>query len=149
MKLISIFASLCFLLLTTSCQGQSKLDDLQFLNGTWKIEGKSTFEQWDFKNDTFIGSSYKMQGDTKMVMETLQIAVVDESIVYEANVPSQNEGKTIPFELNTSISDTFSFENLNHDFPKKIQYKKITDAKILVHVLGEDDKGFSYYIIKQ
>ncbi len=149
MKLTTIFASLCFLLLTTSCQGQSKLDDLLFLKGNWKIEGKSTFEEWSYKENQFTGASYKMNDGNKIITETLQISIVDDTIVYEANVPSQNGGKTIPFVLNTSVSDMLSFENLNHDFPKKIQYKKITDAKILVHVLGEDDKGFSYHIIKQ
>lgn len=113
------------------------------------MENKSTFEEWNFKDNQFTGTSYKMNNDTKVITETLQISITDGAIVYEANVPSQNEGNTIPFVLNTSISDKLSFENLDHDFPKKIQYQKITDVKILVHVLGEDDKGFSYHIIKQ
>lgn len=149
MILKSIVASICFLFLTTSCQGQSKLDDLLFLKGTWKIENKSTFEEWNFKDNQFTGTSYKMNNDTKVITETLLISITDGAIVYEANVPSQNGGKTIPFVLNTSISDKLSFENLNHDFPKKIQYQKITSTKILVQILGEGDKGFSYHIIKQ
>ena len=66
-----------------------------------------------------------------------------------ATVPDQNEGRTIQFTLNTEIKSYFSFENEKHDFPKKIQYKKITDDEIEITVLGDNGKGFSYTQLKQ
>ncbi|MEP0262420.1 DUF6265 family protein [Dokdonia sp.] len=149
MILKSMFASLCFVILMTSCQGQSALEDLSFLSGTWKIENKETFEVWNLEDDQFIGHSYKMNNGNKIITETLQIAIIDTNVVYKATVPNQNSGETIPFVLNPLVTDKLSFENLHHDFPKKIQYQQVTDSKILVQVLGEDDKGFSYHIIKQ
>lgn len=144
-----MFTSVCFIILLISCQGQSALDDLHFLNGTWKVENKETFEVWNLEDDQLIGMSYKINNGNKIITETLQIAVIDTKVVYKATVPSQNNGETVPFVLNPLVTDKLSFENLDHDFPKKIQYQQITDSKILVQVLGDDDKGFSYHILKQ
>lgn len=60
-----------------------------------------------------------------------------------ATVPNQNNRNAIPFILNREITDKLSFENLVHDFPKKIQYQKLSPKEILVKVLGSENKGFS------
>jgi len=79
----------------------------------------------------------------------LSIKKIGNRIIYEATVPNQNDGETIQFTLNTEIKLYFSFENDKHDFPKKIQYKKISDNEIEVAVLGDNGKGFSYTQFKQ
>ncbi len=133
-----------------SCAAQKKLNDLSFLLGTWKVENKETFETWKKISDKeFVGESYKTFNGEKKMTETLSIKIVNDEIVYEATVPNQNNGQTIPFTLNSTIEGRISFENLSHDFPKKIQYQKSSETKILVNVLGEGDKGFSYRIVKQ
>ena len=81
--------------------------------------------------------------------ETLSIKITGHHIVYEATVPDQNEGKSISFTLNDSIKEYLSFENIGHDFPKKIQYRRITKDEIEVSVLGEEGRGFSYRQLKQ
>lgn len=139
-----------FSIFSNSCVAQENLDRLDFLIGTWKMENKDTYESWKQVHAMeFKGESYKNVKGKKRIMETLSIKIMDGSIVYEANVPGQNNGKTIVFPLNTDHTELISFENLNHDFPKKIQYKNQGDEKILVNVLGNDDKGFSYYLTKE
>jgi len=69
--------------------------------------------------------------------------------VLEATVLKQNSGQTVSFVLNTEVDSILSFENLNHDFPKKIQYLKQSNNQIKVSVLGENNKGFSYIQVKQ
>jgi hypothetical protein len=134
----------------SSCSAQKDLTDLNFLLGTWKVENKDTFETWKKISDKeFVGESYKKLNGEKRITETLSIKIVNDKVVYEATVPNQNNGETISFTLNSKIEDRVSFENLSHDFPKKIQYQKTTETKVLVNVFGEDDKGFSYTIIKQ
>ena len=71
------------------------------------------------------------------------------TIVYLATVTDQNEGSRVGFVLNEAIDSCFSFENIEHDFPKKIQYKKISDQELHINVLGEDDKGFSLIMKKR
>lgn len=133
-----------------SCAGQENLNDLNFMIGTWKIENKETYESWEKINDSkFEGESYKIIQGQKQTIETLSIKVKENKIIYEATVPNQNNGKAISFELNTTNKEIISFENLNHDFPKRIQYKVINDSKILVNVFGNNNQGFSYYQVKQ
>jgi hypothetical protein len=129
---------------------ESKISRADFMAGTWKMEGKEQYEVWEpAGNGELKGYSYKFQNNQKIISETLSIKIIDHHIVYEANVPDQNEGKSISFTLNDSIKEYLSFENIGHDFPKKIQYRRITKDEIEVSVLGEEGRGFSYRQLKQ
>lgn len=118
--------------------------------GTWKMEGKEQYEVWESsQNNGLIGYSYKLNDNQKTITETLTVKIIENNIIYEATVPNQNEGKTIPFTLNNEIKEYLSFENITHDFPKKIQYKRLNDDVIEVTVIGDQGKGFSYKQQKQ
>jgi hypothetical protein len=118
--------------------------------GTWKMEGEDQYEVWEStKSNELIGYSYKFYNNEKSITETLSIRKIDNQTFYEATVPDQNDGKTIRFTLNNEIKSYLSFENIEHDFPKKIQYKRINDNEIEVTVLGDQGRGFSYTQVKQ
>ncbi len=136
------------ILCSTSCSTHFLIKE-NYLVGTWKVENKEQFEIWEKKGNTFEGYSYKVQDGEEKRMESLLIKKVKNDIIYVATVPNQNQGKGIPFTLNKKIKDFLSFENLEHDFPKKIQYHNVSDREVLVKVLGEDNKGFSYKMFKQ
>jgi oligoribonuclease NrnB/cAMP/cGMP phosphodiesterase (DHH superfamily) len=144
--LIALFAA--FLVLSFSTDRD--LEQVKFLEGIWKNENKDTYEVWK-KNpdDTMEGYSYKMKAGEKVVSEYLSIKMIDGNLTYQAIVPDQNNGQTISFVLNKAVKDQLSFENLSHDFPKKIQYKSLDAVTILVSVLGDEDKGFQFKAIKQ
>lgn len=82
------------------------------------------------------------------VSEYLEIKKHDNHIVYTASVVNQNQGKAIDFKL-TKTDSTFTFENPNHDFPKKIVYQKLSDTEIFVQVSDENNKGFLYKMTRQ
>lgn len=127
--------------------GQAEVPD--FLQGTWKMENKEIYEHWDKLNDKILkGFSYKLNDGQMKVSEYLEIKKHDNHIVYTASVINQNQGKAIDFKLTKTYS-TFTFENPNHDFPKKIVYQKLSDTEILVQVSDGNKKGFSYKIMKQ
>lgn len=132
-----------------SCS-KNKISDLDFLIGTWKIEGQEQYEFWEASElGGFSGYSYQWLDDKKEVWENLSIKEDGQQIVYRAEVQNQNNGKEILFILNTEVDSCFSFENAEHDFPKKIQYKLISDSSIMVTVLGDTAKDFSFIQIKQ
>ena len=142
-------SSIFLLSLLFACS-ENKTSKLDFLIGTWKIEGKEKYEVWEKNNkNELIGHLYKLINNQKTISETLAIKKIGDHIIYEATVPNQNEGRTIQFTLNAEIKSYFSFENEKHDFPKKIQYKKITDDEIEITVLGDNGRGFSYTQLKQ
>lgn len=150
MKSNLFFSTILCVLFNYSCSSQSYISELNNLEGIWKVENKDTYETWKKDSKTsFSGSSYKLVNNEKKVTETLALNENDGKVVYQATVLNQNQGSTILFTLNTENKELFSFENLAHDFPKKIQYKVITKDKLLVNVFGDNDEGFSYYLIRQ
>jgi len=149
MKPIKIFVLLLMIPLFNSCAQESGLGEVEFFIGTWKIEGRETYELWKKEGDKLVGESYKMKDAQKQVSETLEIKKNDDQIIYTATVLNQNQGKGIPFVLNAKNKEWFSFENMEHDFPNKIQYKILSETELQVNVLGKDGKGFSYKMKKQ
>lgn len=124
--------------------------DLDFLVGIWKVENKESYEAWTKKGKNRLeGSVYKIKKDQKKTTEKLEINKTKGGIIYEATVLNQNDGKTVPFSLSTENLEWISFENKNHDFPKKIQYKQISKDTLQVKVLGDNGLGFSYTMTKQ
>ena len=88
------------------------------------MEGKEKYEFWE-KNSKggFSGYGYKIKDEEKTILENLEIRFSKGQAIFEATVLDQNEGNTIPFTLNAKVKDQFSFENPDHDFPKKVQYQ--------------------------
>lgn len=142
-------STICLFFLFASCN-ESKTAQLDFLVGTWKMEGKEQYEFWEKNSrDELVGNSYKLLNNKQSISETLRIKSVGNQLIYGATVFNQNEGETIEFILNPDNNNCLSFENDKHDFPKKIQYRKLSADSIEVRVLGGGDKGFSYVQIRQ
>lgn len=135
--------------LSLQSAAQETMEQLDFLVGTWKMEGKNIYEHWTKDKNVLIGESFRVKDDVKYVSETLRIEQVDKAIIYTATVINQNDGKPVMFTLNPEITNTLSFENASHDFPKKIRYTKLIDTEIYVEVLGDNDEGFSFKMQKQ
>lgn len=149
MKIIKFEIKLLICTLFLSFCATPGVQKVDFLVGTWKVEGKETYESWKKENGKLVGESYKKRNDQKYVTETLEIKENEGKLIYTATVKNQNNGKGIPFTLQDVKEGLYSFENLSHDFPKKIQYKILDKTSLQVFVLGEGDKGFSYKIQKQ
>jgi uncharacterized protein YciI len=120
-----------------------------FLQGTWKMENKEVYEHWDILNEnTLKGFSYKLKDGQMFVSEYLEITKVNNEVIYTATVLQQNQGKGVNFKL-TITDSAFTFENPNHDFPKKIIYQNLNDTEIFVQVSDGKQKGFAYKMQKQ
>lgn len=149
MKNINFLVIVCIVSLSISCAQTNPLKDVDFLVGTWKMEGRENYESWEKAGEKLKGESYKIKDGSKKVSESLEITFQNNQIIYTATVFNQNQGKGIPFTLNTNDKEFVSFENPEHDFPNKIQYKPLSEKEVLVKVLGKDGKGFSYKLIKK
>ncbi len=140
----------CFIFMGTSaCQTAAQTSPLDFLIGTWKREGKTTYESWEkVSEQEYKGRGFKRTEDQEKTLEYLRIYLKDGKWVFEATVPDQNEGKSIPFTQNLEVKDWFSFENPSHDFPKKIQYRKTSESAYEINVRGDNHAGFSFKFLK-
>jgi len=138
---------LIILFMTDITFAQSGFPD--FLQGTWKMENKETYEHWDRLNDhTLKGFSYQMAGGQMRVSEYLNISRKADQITYTATVLNQNRGEGISFEMTQSDS-IYVFENPRHDFPKKIAYRQLSETELFVSASDGGQKGFSYKLIRQ
>jgi len=140
---------LTFLILfvTSNVYAQSNFTD--FFEGIWKMENKDIYEHWDILNKNSLkGFSYTLKNGQIAVIEYLDITQIDIEIIYTAAVLNQNQDKGISFKLTKSDS-TFTFENPDHNFPKKIVYQKLSDSEMFVEVSDGMQKGFSYKMTKQ
>lgn len=147
---MKFLSTLTAVLLLFNLPQDTGIKDLNFLAGTWKVENKENYERWTLKEKGHLeGVAYKVRNGNTQIDENLTIKITGEKVVYSAKVKNQNNGQPIDFVLNKMIKDKFSFENAGHDFPKKIQYTIRNDSTLFVSVLGENDKGFSYNLIKQ
>ncbi len=120
-----------------------------FLPGTWKMENQEIYEHWDQLNESSLkGFSYKLKDGQITVSEYLDISETNNEITYTATVLNQNNGKGVIFRL-TKTDSTFTFENPDHDFPKKIVYQKLNEKEIFLQVSDGRQKGFAYKMQKQ
>ena len=149
MRAINLFIVLLVLTPYNSCSQNADLQQIEFLIGTWKIEGKESYESWEKSKDRLTGQSYKIKNGQKVISENIELKMVENQIIYTPTVLDQNDGKGIPFKLKLFQHNLFSFENPDHDFPKKVQYKILNNDELYVSVLGENDKGFSYKLVRQ
>lgn len=120
-----------------------------FLSGTWKVENSEVYEHWDkIDKNTLKGFSYKITDGQMFISEYLEIRKDGKKTIYSATVINQNSGKAVDFKL-TQTDSTFTFENPNHDFPKKIVYHKCNDNEIYVQISDGKQKEFAYKMLKQ
>lgn len=144
---MKIFLTLIVLVVTHVALSQSDMP--LFLQGTWKIEEKESYEHWDRLGDNRLkGFSYSLENGEMLVSEYLDIVRQGNRIMYIATVPGQNQDKSINFTLKRTDS-IYSFENPAHDFPKKVVYKLLSDTVVWVRVSDGKQKGFSYKMRKQ
>ncbi|SUJ26929.1 YciI-like protein [Sphingobacterium spiritivorum] len=135
--------ALIFWSVLTPTFGQSLLP--VFLKGTWKVNNAEIYEHWDQLNDkTLKGFSYKIKNGQMNVTEYLELTQLKDRIVYTATVVNQNLGKPVPFTMKEK-EGALIFENLKHDFPKQITYRKLSDMEIEVRIsdLKQKEYGFN------
>lgn len=120
-----------------------------FLEGTWKRTDKDHYEHWDKMSARLLkGFSYSMIDGERHITEYATINQrKNNDIVYSVVLKNQNNGKTIHFKQ--IPSDTaLIYENENHDFPKKIVYKRINDQELRVYLSDGGSKTYSYKLLK-
>lgn len=119
------------------------LAGVEFLTGTWVAETAATRveESWLCPAaDTMIGMGRTTNGTTGRTIsfEYLRIEKRDEVLVY---VAQPKGGRPTEFRLVRSGVGTATFENLTHDFPKRIVYSKEGPGTLVARVEGDASAG--------
>lgn len=116
------------LLMSKPCVCQ-QIQNLNWLAGTWIIKtGKGTIvEEWKIVNDsTLTGKSVivKSEKDSSL-QETLEFSFRNGSWNYISKVVGQNNNLPVSFQVIYIGKEEFISENLAHDFPQRISYRRV------------------------
>lgn len=152
MKARKLILMVPILLLITTTYGQEtykqKFKKLEWLVGKWTRTnaepGKSGYETWTKVSDLKLsGRGVTLKGKKTNFVEHLEFIVKGNDIFYTVVVTGEKEPTY--FKLTTLSNDGFTCENPQHDFPKKISYKR--DGKHVKAVISGDGKSVDYNFV--
>ena len=120
-----------------SLQPDGSLSELLWLTGTWLSNDEHTEEHWSLpRGGTMMGYALTVVGGRRQHYEHLRIEAMEGVIRYHAAPVGQ--AKTA-FTLVDSTGGRLVFENLEHDFPKRIVYRSLDAGHLEVHIEGDED----------
>ena len=123
-------------LFSCSTAEENKLDDLSWILGEWSsVSGNEILiENWQKNSDTvYVGEAFFITSSDTISTEELKIVYRNEDIYYIA-LPSGQA--TTEFKLTRQKENEAMFENPDHDFPKKILYRRISSDSLSVKIEG-------------
>jgi Domain of unknown function (DUF6265) len=117
-------------------QAGADVDRLSWLSGCWaqpRTDGLVE-EQWmSPRGGSMLGMSRTVIGGKTTEYEFLRIAVVNGALAYVARPSGQAEAA---FPVKSIEDGVVVFENLSHDFPQRIIYRRNADASITARIEG-------------
>jgi hypothetical protein len=122
---------------------------LHWLTGRWESTnnkpGQSGSETWTAVSaGKMSGFAATLKGKDTVFVERSTLEIKGNDIFYNALV--SGSAKAVPFKLTSVTDDSFTCENPQHDFPKKITYK-LTGNRIYATISG-DGKSIPYNFVK-
>jgi hypothetical protein len=135
----SLFCTSLFLFQSCSSDKTQELSSLKWMLGNWesKNEEGTLYEAWTESDDsTYLGHAYaiSVDGDTTF-SENAKVMLRKGQIVYSVTV---NNEETTDFTL-VDIEEQAVFENINHDYPQRIIYKKMSSDSLFARIEGTVD----------
>ena len=110
------------------------LAQVSWLSGCWVSSslGVSIEEYWmPPRGGTMLGVSRTVRGDETTGYESVMIREVDGRLLYEAHPSGQ---ASAVFEATRSSGEAVTFENPQHDFPRRIVYSRVGADSIRAEV---------------
>ncbi len=134
----------------TTDEGENRLVDVEYLwiTGTWieydTADNKVRYEVWEPRDSGFIGAGFTLINNDTNDMESLALVKHEGVVNYVADVA--HNPLPVYFKLSHQTDSGFRFENLEHDFPKYIDYNLVQDT---LHVrVGNEMEELIFNFIK-
>jgi hypothetical protein len=115
-----------------------KIEDLSWMSGDWETaSGRQQIdEHWSkVAGGSMMGMSRTVAGGKTVSFEYLRIEARGAEIYYVAHPRARNPGTD--FKLVRLTGDEAVFENLAHDFPKRLLYRRNRDGTLTARVEGD------------
>ncbi|MBK6314027.1 MAG: hypothetical protein IPF53_06820 [Blastocatellia bacterium] len=111
---------------------------VSWMVGNWETEpGRvQTDERWSpIAGGMMMGTSRTVAGERTVFFEFLRIETRPDGVFYVAQPKGRHPG--VDFKLVRATDQEAVFENLAHDFPKRIIYRKSTDGSLTARIEGD------------
>ena len=135
---------LCFICCLSAAIAQQ--EEFSWLVGTWKEEGKNSFEVWKADRAGLRARSYTVDAGGHAITSEEISLVKEEGTFYFIPDVTGPQGP-IKFTITSQQTNGFTAENAAHDFPKKITYT-LKDHDHLHAVIEGGSKSISFYFIR-
>lgn len=128
-KTLSLLSCCCMIVFTLQAQSRKSPD---WLVGEWKLtlkNNKTLVESWTKAGDSLlVGESKMVTADGQVTpQETIRLQLKSDGWHYQPTAFGQNENKEVDFKVIFISGLEFIAENPTHDFPQRIQYRRIGD----------------------
>ena len=123
----------------------SSLEAARWLLGSWLADGDNRVvtETWlEASATTFAGAGLTRARTGGKVVdgEALRLVAMADAVFYLAKVAHNDY--PVAFRLTTCEADRLVFENPGHDFPRRLEYRRIDADRMEVFVSDGADRGF-------
>ncbi len=143
-RLPHFFAGIACLALGSSGPGPEQqspsgptLETIAWMSGHWREEGPKGIveELWlPPRGGLMLGLNRSVKGErSRAQFEYLRLELDGHGVVYQA---SPGGAKPTPFRLVEADEHHAVFENPDHDFPKRIEYR-LVDGKLVASIAGD------------
>ena len=133
-------------MVATTAQTSPSIGDIAWISGDWQTPagGRARIEEhWtSVSGGTMMGVSRTVAGDKTVEFEYLRIEQRADGIYYVAHPKARCPGTD--FKLTKATATEAVFENPQHDFPKRIIYRKTEDGLTASIDGGEGTKAMSF-----
>lgn len=148
--LLTITCIVIFTVVANATIQNPSLADLSWIAGDWQTApgGRRQIEEhWTaVAGGSMMGVSRTVAGDKTVEFEYLRIEQRADGIYYVAHPKARCPGTD--FKLTRSSATEAVFENPQHDFPKRIIYRKTDDGLTASIDAGEGSKAMSFVFKK-
>ena len=151
-KNLILVTSLLLLVHTSNAQesNKQKFKKLEWLTGKWirtnAEAGQSGYETWAKVSDLKLsGKGITFKGKEVIFVENLEFIVKGTDIFYKVVVTG--EKKPVYFKLTALSNDGFTCENPEHDFPKKITYRR--NGNNVKAVISGNGQSVDYIFVRE
>ncbi len=146
MKTKLILAIISVSVLVSWTPQQNEINNLEWLIGTWetKTSRGNLYESWIKISETeFQAKSYYLNKQDTLLLESVQLVEKEKKLHYIVSVKNNNNELPIDF-VSKPIQDpaVVVFENLQHDFPKVITYKKVGKDSLFAEISGSVNENW-------
>lgn len=147
MIMVTLFLLLCPVSSLPRTPAAATIADLAWMAGSWQTDKSGRMvsdEHWaQPTGGIMIGMSRTVAGDKLASFESLRIEQRGEQIFYVASV--KGRCPATDFKLTRLTGQEVVFENPEHDFPKRIIYRKKSATEMIASIdAGEGTKSLDY-----